>query len=65
MVLNAAFNNICQLYRGGPFYWWRKQGYPEKITDLLQVTDKLFIMLYQVRLPMSRIRNHNISGERH
>jgi hypothetical protein len=23
------------------FYWWRKPEYPEKTTDLLQVTDKL------------------------
>jgi hypothetical protein len=30
-----------QLYRGGQFYWWRKSEYPEKTTDLSQVTDKL------------------------
>jgi hypothetical protein len=56
-------STIVQLYRGSQFYWWRKQEYPNKATDLPQVTNKL-LSHNVVHFALGGNRTHNISGDR-
>ena len=66
MVFSTTFNNISVIYRGGQFTWWGKSEYPEKTTDLSQVTDKLYhIKLYRVHLAINEVRTHNFCGDKH
>jgi hypothetical protein len=51
----TSFATIFQFYRGGQFYWRRKQEYPEKTTGMPQVIDKLYhiIFYHRVRIATS------------
>jgi len=67
MVFNSTFNNISVIS------WWsvvlmEDTGVPGETTDLLQVTDKHYHIIFcieHISSSKSGIRTHNVSGDRH
>jgi hypothetical protein len=47
-ISNVTFNNFS-LYHGSQFYWLRKSEYSEKSTNLLHVTDKLYLIIKRLK----------------
>jgi len=62
----TPLSTIFQLCKWQSVLLVEKTVVPKKITELTQVTDKLYqIMLHQIHLAMSGIQTHNVSGDRH
>ena len=61
----TPLSTLFKLYRGGHFYWWREPEYQETTTDLSEVTDKLYHLMYRIQLVMNGVRTHVFSGDGH
>ena len=57
----TLISTIFQLYRSGQFYWWSKNMFPEKTTDLSQGTDQLYPIINDLRLDVD-VALGNIDG---
>ena len=66
MVFKAAFNNISVISLRLHLLV-EETEYPEKTTNLLQVTEKLYHIYTVVpsRSRLSGVRTHNVSDDRH
>ena len=65
----TSLSTIFQEYHARQFYWRRKPEFPEKTTDLLQITDKLYdihVMLYWAYfIWLSGTQTHSFRDDRH
>jgi hypothetical protein len=58
----TPLSTIFQLFRGGQFHWWKKSEFPEKITNLPQVTDGLVLLALNGTILQSQHGCHFIGG---
>jgi hypothetical protein len=66
LAFKISFNNISVILWRSCIYWWRKPDYPEKTTDMSQVSHKFNqTTLYRVHLAMNGVRTHSFSDVRH